>query len=186
MVRLSIVAVMPLLIWKMRLAPPPLTVTAPFPAPMTLVMLMFLATTNWPLVSVIVCGPAPRLKVTLLFGAVQIFVTASRNVPTPLSAVLVTIGLIEQAVTVCGTVPKLVSKLPSPLYCALMVLPAPGLRPEVVQVATPEPFSVCVLVLPSSQVIGFAPSKNWTVPVGVPGDPTWFAETVAVKKIDSP
>jgi hypothetical protein len=39
------------------------------------------------------------LKVTLLFGALQALPMASRNVPAPLSAVLVTTGLVVHGIT---------------------------------------------------------------------------------------
>src|SRR5215471_18246592 len=62
---------------------------------------------------------------------------------------------------------------------------ATALKVDVVHAATPLPFKVWVLVLPSSHVIGVAPSRNCTVPVGVPGapagDPVGLKDTVAVK-----
>src|SRR5580693_1455842 len=54
----------------------------------------------------------------------------------------------------------------------------PTEREEVLNVATPEPFSVAV---PNT----FVPSSKVTVPVGVP-DPGAFAATVVVKVIDWP
>src|SRR5262245_4979190 len=67
---------------------------------------------------------------------------------------------------------------------------AAALSVDVVHVATPLPFNVWVLVLPSLQVMGVALSRNCTVPVGVPGvpagEPVGLKDTVAVKVTGSP
>ena len=68
------------------------------------------------------------------------------------------------------------TKLPSPLYVAVIVWP-PTASDEVVKVAVPLPFTVAV---PSWVV----PSENVTVPVGVPV-PGGVAVTVAVNVIAS-
>ncbi len=64
-------------------------------------------------------------------------------------------------------------KLPSPLYCAVILGCAPTLSAEVASVATPLRFT-----LPVPSVV--APSKNVTVPEGVPA-PGALTDTVAVK-----
>src|SRR5437762_1090533 len=105
------VTVLPLLMWNTRLTLLPLT--------MIVLPLVFVIVTLWvmlssPVVSVIVWGPAPAILKSIVLP-VQADEIASRSEPPPLSLVFVTIGLTVQGLTVCETLPLLVSKLPSPL-----------------------------------------------------------------------
>ena len=87
-------AVLPELILKTRLSPPPLTVML---SPLLLLMVTLVSTTNSPVVSGIVCGPGPRLNV--IVSPVHTLASASRSEPGPPSAALVTIGSGVQALT---------------------------------------------------------------------------------------
>src|SRR5215831_649981 len=138
MVRLLILTV-PELILNTRLALLPLIVNAPFPALTVLLIVRFLLIANSPVVSVMVCGPAPRLK--SIVAVAQASRIACRSVPAPLSAVLVTVIAVWQLITVCDTVLLvLLLKFPSPLYKAVIACGEPaGVKADVWHVALAVP-----------------------------------------------
>src|SRR5436190_24050588 len=116
MVRLLIATVLPLLILKTRVALLPLiTIGSVFAPVFGPTVVRFRLSVSSPVVSVIVLTPplwpgsAPGIwKVMVLLLHAEVI--ASRNDPAPLSLVFVTIGFAVQGLTVCETLPLLMSK----------------------------------------------------------------------------